>query len=57
MANAPIELESPIIDLTDTLLPDLLALDESVLAVALRRVREEALQPQDAVAGFSNHVD
>ncbi len=48
------DIVSPLPDLTDLALREVLAADDSALAHALRRVRDEAEHPQDVVAGFQN---
>jgi FXSXX-COOH protein len=48
------DLPSTLIDLTDTSLADLRALDPTVLGGALRRIWYEADHPEDAQAGFQS---
>lgn len=47
-------LESDLVDLGEIGLDNLPHLDSSVLERALRRVRDDAARPQDALAGFNS---
>lgn len=50
------EYESELVDLTDVSLRDVMALDESVLGHALRRLWREADLPEELVAGHQNSI-
>lgn len=48
--------ETDLVDLTDVPLPEVLTMDESVLAQSLRQLAEEADRQEEIVAGFSNYL-
>jgi FXSXX-COOH protein len=48
--------ESDLVDLTGVNLADLPDLDNPVLAATLRRIRDEADNPSEAVAGFQSSL-
>jgi len=50
------EYESELVDLTDVTLREVMALDDSVLGHALRRLWHEADLPEELVAGFNNSI-
>jgi FXSXX-COOH protein len=56
VADEPGEVESHLVDLTEVDLTDLAALDNSVLASALRHLRDEIEHPEEAVAGFNSSL-
>ena len=49
-------IESPLPDLADIDLVDLRCRDDSVLWSALQRIREQALQGEQVVAGFNSAI-
>ncbi|GLZ29919.1 hypothetical protein Lesp02_21090 [Lentzea sp. NBRC 105346] len=45
-----------LVDLTNVPLAELLTLEDSALAHALRRIRRELDNPEEAIAGFQNRI-
>jgi FXSXX-COOH protein len=56
MDNDPPEYESDLVDLGTLRITQVLEIDESVLAHALRRVQDEADHPEDVMAGWSSAI-
>ena len=54
--NSSSDVESPLPDLTDTDLAELLVSNDSVLQKALQRVREQASRGEQIVAGFNSAI-
>lgn|GEM_PF-1721968 len=54
MENASLDYESDLVDLGGVPLRDLLAEDDSVFAYALRRIQDEADNPEGAYAGWQS---
>ncbi|HEX2315845.1 MAG TPA: FxSxx-COOH cyclophane-containing RiPP peptide [Thermomonospora sp.] len=54
MRDADGEFESVLIDVSGLSLPELLSLDGTVLGEALHRIRAEAADPREVVAGFQS---
>jgi FXSXX-COOH protein len=54
--DAPGEIASVQIDLSEFDLDGIAKLDNSVLATALQRIREEIERPDEAVAGFQSSL-
>jgi len=52
--NASLDYESDLVDLGGVPLRDLLAEDDSVFAYALRRIQDEADNPEGAYAGWQS---
>lgn len=56
MDDVPDDVVSDLIDLTELDLGDLDALDNPVLAGALRKIHDEIEHPEEAVAGFQSSL-
>lgn len=56
MDQPPVGLESGFPDIGELPARDLAALDESVLATALRRIWHEADHPDEVLAGWSSNI-
>lgn len=56
MDEAPGDVESGLIDLSELDLAGVEKLDNAVLASALRSIRDEAEHPEEAVAGFQSSL-
>jgi FXSXX-COOH protein len=56
VGDAPGDVVSGLIDLTEVDLAELAAVDGSVLASALQRIRDEVEHSEEAVAGFNSSL-
>jgi FXSXX-COOH protein len=56
MDQAPTEYDSDLVDLNDVTMREVMALDESVLGHALRRLWQEADHPEELVAGWDSGI-
>lgn len=54
--DQPPEYESDLVDLTDATLREVMAVDDSALGHALRRLWHEADHPEEIVAGWNSGI-